>query len=389
MPITIPIHPVEPNGLDVGHSKSTAWEMVEKSRQVAIHKLEFLNSSFGRDPVAPATPSRGGQLVKPTPNGLVDAAILAFNNHHHLSIRPDDIWICIVTQLSFYINAHAEKMRSRFVAHEGQKELISVQLGDRFSADWPAFIVDFNKQIKENLVDEDMHRWLIPAFTTTTETDVIAAGACIMGAMKKYFSYEARTRCGLPSITIEGVKEDWVNIREKVKFLATLERTELTRWHNMLIPIIDHFIAAFDGQIDVPNFWDRMIKYEGRESGGPYIDGWMTSLIPFSPEGRWLLGFAAGEQLEVAFLRLETSLIAIANVEVELVVDDNGLILPGRLVAGLMGYEWNEERKQISPAVGWALYIHDLEQAEQAAKREVGAQRGARMWQPKRRIGNT
>jgi len=32
--------------------------------------------------------------------GFVHAAIEAYNQHHHLIIRPDDIWITILTQLS-------------------------------------------------------------------------------------------------------------------------------------------------------------------------------------------------------------------------------------------------------------------------------------------------
>lgn len=57
-------------------------------------------------------------------NGLVHTCIEAYNRHHHLFLRPDDIWIAIVTQFSFYVNSNAEKMRSFFVAHEGKKELV-------------------------------------------------------------------------------------------------------------------------------------------------------------------------------------------------------------------------------------------------------------------------
>ena len=33
-------------------------------------------------------------------NGLVRACISAYSGHHHLVIRPDDVWITILTQLS-------------------------------------------------------------------------------------------------------------------------------------------------------------------------------------------------------------------------------------------------------------------------------------------------
>ncbi|KAF5490841.1 Vegetative incompatibility protein HET-E-1 [Colletotrichum fructicola] len=45
------------------------------------------------------------------------------SNHHHLHIRPEDIWFAILTQLSFYINASSESLRSLMVEHEGRKKL--------------------------------------------------------------------------------------------------------------------------------------------------------------------------------------------------------------------------------------------------------------------------
>lgn len=35
-----------------------------------------------------------------TNNGFVDTAISAYSNHHHLRIRPDDVWCAILSQLS-------------------------------------------------------------------------------------------------------------------------------------------------------------------------------------------------------------------------------------------------------------------------------------------------
>jgi hypothetical protein len=47
-------------------------------------------------------------------NGFVLGALKAYNNHHHFTIRPDDIWLAILTQLSFYLNRHAEALRPVF-----------------------------------------------------------------------------------------------------------------------------------------------------------------------------------------------------------------------------------------------------------------------------------
>ncbi|KAG8797798.1 hypothetical protein FRB91_008370, partial [Serendipita sp. 411] len=68
---------------------------------------EVLQSSYRHDPA-----------FSPRRNGFVDAVVEAYNNHHHLIIRPDDVWCAILSQFNLYVNANAEELRSKFVAHE-------------------------------------------------------------------------------------------------------------------------------------------------------------------------------------------------------------------------------------------------------------------------------
>lgn len=41
--------------------------------------------------------------------------------HGDVFLVPDDIWLAILLYLSKYIDSNAEKLRSHFVKHEGQK----------------------------------------------------------------------------------------------------------------------------------------------------------------------------------------------------------------------------------------------------------------------------
>lgn len=75
---------------------------------------ELLGSSFG---------SELESTTLAASNGFVVSAIKAYNMHHHLRIRPEDVWFAVLTQLAFYINAHAEELRGKFVSHDGKKEL--------------------------------------------------------------------------------------------------------------------------------------------------------------------------------------------------------------------------------------------------------------------------
>ncbi|KAF8665733.1 hypothetical protein AX16_000181 [Volvariella volvacea WC 439] len=118
--------------------------------------------------------------------------------------------------------AHAEEMRYQLVSHEGQKELAVVRNGDRFSADWPETISEFGVKMQEHLKDDMIAEWLAPAFSTTTLTNIVAANISVMATMRNYFKYSVLFGCGIPSITLQGTKEDWVGLRSTVDRLAEL-----------------------------------------------------------------------------------------------------------------------------------------------------------------------
>jgi len=57
---------------------------------------ELLQSSFSTDPAELETAN-----IVPNPNGFVNALAAAYNQHHDLVIRPDDVWIAILSQFNF------------------------------------------------------------------------------------------------------------------------------------------------------------------------------------------------------------------------------------------------------------------------------------------------
>ena len=117
MPITI--HPAghAASGTSYSTEPKNGSEMLKdiftSMRRVVHGKL--IQSSFKSDD-AP-------KYFTADSNGFVSGAMRAYNGHHHLVIRPEDIWLAVLTQLISYINAHAEQLRRTFVEHEGKIEL--------------------------------------------------------------------------------------------------------------------------------------------------------------------------------------------------------------------------------------------------------------------------
>src|SRR3954468_23309024 len=104
---------------------------------------------------------------------------MAYNLHHHLIIRPEDVWFSILVQINMYINAHAEELRSMFVAHKDQMELkifaddpdSKIQGKHEMGVDWAKFGFEIGKMIEQNILDPTLRKWFMPTFTTTKKSD--------------------------------------------------------------------------------------------------------------------------------------------------------------------------------------------------------------------------
>ena len=65
-------------------------------------------------------------------NGFVNSIVEAYNQHHHLILRPDDIWLAMLVQFSQHVEKNAEKLRESIVKFDpndadvtdGKKRLI-------------------------------------------------------------------------------------------------------------------------------------------------------------------------------------------------------------------------------------------------------------------------
>ncbi|KAL0563550.1 hypothetical protein V5O48_018516 [Marasmius crinis-equi] len=325
-------------------------------------------------------------------NGLVHAAFRAYAGHHHLILRPDDVWASILSQLSFYVNAHAEELRSLFVAHEGRMALEVVESGNVKTVDFGNLAERMTYLIQENVLDPDLRSWIIPNFSTTTANDRVVASVLMMGTLQKYFSYQMSLICGIPTVTLEGERRDWERLLGKLPKLETLG-DEPKQFAALLSPVIRHFVASFDNPQSEKVFWER-VAHETGGSGPTYLSGWITgfcfwdedgkSLYGNGPEGPVSLeafeGHRAGCDVDgVLYHRVDTEKIPAGFASVPVTVDDNGHAFETKMVAGLMGIEASStgdnlgeadrpELDTIRPATGWFMYRLEVEKQREERK---------------------
>ncbi|CAA7263991.1 unnamed protein product [Cyclocybe aegerita] len=213
---------------------------------------ELLQSSFARSDLS---------RIQPRQNGLIDTVVEAYCRHHHLVLRPDDVWTAILCQFNLYVNAHSEELRAHFVAHEDKKTLTVRASGTRYTVDFGNMARQMAEEIHKNVVDEKLKDWILPDFTTTSHHDTVVAAVMMMATLKAYFDYVFFLDCGIPSITLEGEKEDWENILRRLDKLDEFGQ-EPTAWARMLRPILKRFVDAFDGGKRDAEFWGRICHYE-------------------------------------------------------------------------------------------------------------------------------
>ncbi|KAK3356328.1 hypothetical protein B0T25DRAFT_578652 [Lasiosphaeria hispida] len=381
MTITIRTHPLEGETWRQATTKDSASALRGAASTESDKVERLMQSSLDAE-------------VTPSDNGLVDAAIEAWNNHHHLALRPDDVWLAIISQLGFFINLHAEELRAFFVAHEGQKQLEVSQYGDPDTVDYASFASQMAGQIAKNVNDPELVPWIMPDFTTTTDTDRVAASVLLMGAMQKYFLYSfSCSTCGIPSVTLLGDRDDWAKLQARIERIPNLGG-EAIEFYSLLRPIARHMLLSFDEPTSdaVLKFWRAIASWERpryQMSGGPsrHLSGWITAFCFWTAKGHRNYGLRDEDTVrsldDVRYLPLapDAKVAGWASVPVTVKSVTTGEQRKCRMVAGSVGMKPGKHT-DLSVSLGGLApppAEHDQDGEGDAATGKVRGRRGVRL----------
>lgn len=184
------------------------------------------------------------------------------------------------------MTAHAEELRSKFVAHDGQ-EALRIDMPDL--SNFGLFAQMMGGLLEKKVVDPELRRWILPAFSTTTRDDSVVASILMMGTLQKYFTYTCGTVCGLPSVTLLGTEGDWENILLRLEKLKNYGQ-EPTIWYNLLKPVLKRFLKTVQDpdSEEVLDFWQKIVHEYNMGSGPSYLSGWITAFCFWDTDGRLL-----------------------------------------------------------------------------------------------------
>jgi len=233
------------------------------------------------------TESNGEKNTSCCSNGFFRAFANAYNKHGDVKITPDDVWITIMIYFKEYVNKNAEQLRTKFVAHEGKKDLTIITKNETEESQWDEFFVKIIEAIKIN-TSEGVVDKLKSDFSTTTRFEEIISTSAIMDTFKEYFKYgRFIPMCGIQNIWMKGSLEDWVKIKSKLSGLKEFDCDKnLIKYVDKLTPIIDKFIDTYQNKVDV-DFWNRIMNFEhGRLGSGltNYTTGWILKFFSMNEQ---------------------------------------------------------------------------------------------------------
>jgi len=374
MPVTLTTAEHPPRGWPES-AVSSAEELLKRSCSDEYNQSqEVIQSSFSSHLLETSH-------VSSSVHGFVWALVHAYSRHLNLTIRPDDVWFSILTEVNFYINANAEDLRSFFVAHEGQKQLTTIDVGTIHTVDFGKIALKFTKLIEENVVDDELCDWIMPDFSTTTKSDSVVAAILMMGSLQEYISYKSILCCGIPSVTLLGERADWVRLVTKLDKLNQLG-DQPARFAQLLRPILNQFVLSFDSpeSPEVRSFWGKCAERHGG-SGIDQLTGWVSAFIFWNKKGSLIYEekihpvsspefVARNTDLgldDVLSRRVDTDDIPPGFASVPITVVDNGKKINAVMVAGLVGIQARssgailDETEEtgldsIQPLSGWWMY---------------------------------
>ena len=224
---------------------------------------------------------------KESESSLIEGYLVAYLNNYSITINPDIIWLIIIQGFSRYIYMNKEIINKK-VNNEKQLKKITIKKEYFFPSkstenNWKDIIQTISNKINSFLGDNTLHR-LLPNFSTTNSMSIIACNLLLLHEKNKLINFKNKDNLKgcFPNIIFEGSVEDWVKIKNRIKYL---DNFGLSWWIKELIIIIDNFIKIKNEKSNnyVPyiNFLKNMIINEENGNNGSNIStGWIFKFFP-------------------------------------------------------------------------------------------------------------
>lgn len=217
-------------------------------------------------------------------NPFLAAVMYAFSFHLPLVLRPDFFWELVMEVVSEHIHEE-ESLRPKIVAFEGKQRVVVDREDFVLDGDnpWHEVFPQFSEQVKSNINPGAYDALRGTGFSTTTPIDNICRDVALMNSTCKFFDFVVRTKCGFPSMRLDGTHGDWLKLVQDVERLGEYLTPEFGgKW---LPAVVGTLARLADTHVKAdPCFLGSMVKYRSTKGSGArtYVTGWITNFFPNS-----------------------------------------------------------------------------------------------------------
>lgn len=228
-------------------------------------------------------------------NLFVKTVIRAFCEHKGLHLRPDDFWLCALSQFSDIVNENVELFRDIFT-DSLESKTVTISSYQDLSPD--KVIEHFCKRVIDMI--DPRFQGLFCDFTTSTPTTRAMSHIAFLESVKNYYKLKFVVLCGFPFIDLMGTREDWNKLVDKVSILKELtsgKLPELTNWFDKLRQLFASVLATYEdpASAESKNFWKEFVEVKnievdtigdendddcgGDDSSNKSFHGWLVNLF--------------------------------------------------------------------------------------------------------------
>jgi hypothetical protein len=188
-------------------------------------------------------------------------------------------------------------MRYLFVDHIDKQDIncdIDVPLD---KIDISIIIKHLFDSIHIKIKDTNLVDILNKKYSTSNDITCIISKLLQLNTFQEYFNYGISFACGIPSIILDGSKQDWSDLNDVYEYLKRyflIEDSELKDWVPCMDILMNMFMElryiADMGIVHAPDkykvLWQRVITYIRYGSGDNLLGGWVSILVPYSQNNK-------------------------------------------------------------------------------------------------------
>jgi hypothetical protein len=195
----------------------------------------------------------------------------AWSNHYSIVLRPSDLWFVILNELTAVVAKTPQAYSNLFTKKPSGKQLILVPT-DTVETISPELVVDALKSYVPTKVDD-----FLPEFSTSNSMCNLAMNVAFCDMVSPYYSY-GTFMCGFPKVRIEGTKDDWALIQDKLNILSGLFSGNLSAYLKRCLNVVENIVSATkEGNATL---FKNMVKLQKCGSGSQYeMSGWIMQLL--------------------------------------------------------------------------------------------------------------